>query len=279
MKNGKQVSLLRVGTVLLALLILLAAACLVSMAVGSAGYSVPEILRALFSEENPPSRRSLSTSASPHHPRHLNRRLPRGGGRPPLQSVMRNPLADPGTIGVSAGAGTAATTILLLLPEPHLVGAAVRLRGRGAGLRADLHDGLEEGVDPTRIILSGVAINSVLGAYNSLLQLLNSDSLEGVLAFMNGSLSGRSWPQVRLLSVYASIGLVLAFLCIKSAKPPSQLGGRDGQKPRGQGQRQPGAFIRRRRLPRRLDRLGRRHDRVCRAGGPAYLPAAGRLRL
>ena len=37
MKNGKQVSLLRVGTVLLALLILLAAACLVSMAVGSAG--------------------------------------------------------------------------------------------------------------------------------------------------------------------------------------------------------------------------------------------------
>ena len=34
---------------------------------------------------------------------------------------------------------------------------------------------------------------------------------------MNGSLSGRSWSQVRLLSVYASIGLVLAFLCIKSA--------------------------------------------------------------
>ena len=75
----------------------------------------------------------------------------------------------------------------------------------------------KEGVDPTRIILSGVAINSVLGAYNSLLQLMNSDSLEGVLAFMNGSLSGRSWYQVRLLSVYAAVGLILAFLCIKSA--------------------------------------------------------------
>lgn len=33
-----------------------------------------------------------------------------------LQSVMRNPLADPGIIGVSAGAATAATTILLLYP-------------------------------------------------------------------------------------------------------------------------------------------------------------------
>ena len=73
------------------------------------------------------------------------------------------------------------------------------------------------GVDPVRIILSGVAINSVLSAYNSLLQLLNSDSLEGVLAFMNGSLSGRSWQQVKVLAVYAGIGLVLSFACIKSA--------------------------------------------------------------
>ena len=68
-----------------------------------------------------------------------------------------------------------------------------------------------------RIILSGVAINSVLSAYNSLLQLLYSDSLQGVLAFMNGSLSGRSWSQVRILAVYAGIGLVLSFMCIKSA--------------------------------------------------------------
>ena len=217
MKNGKQVSLLRVGTVLLALLILLAAACLVSMAVGSAGYSVPEILRALFSEE----KSAIKTIV-------INLRLPRiilailigaslAAAGALLQSVMRNPLADPGTIGVSAGAGTAATTILLLFP--NLTSSVPLFAFGGAALACVLIYMMawKEGVDPTRIILSGVAINSVLGAYNSLLQLLNSDSLEGVLAFMNGSLSGRSWPQVRLLSIYASIGLVLAFLCIKSA--------------------------------------------------------------
>lgn len=217
MKNGKQVSLLRVGTVLLALLILLAAACLVSMAVGSAGYSVPEILRALFSEE----KTAIKTIV-------INLRLPRiilailigaslAAAGALLQSVMRNPLADPGTIGVSAGAGTAATTILLLFP--NLTSSVPLFAFGGAALACVLIYMMawKEGVDPTRIILSGVAINSVLGAYNSLLQLLNSDSLEGVLAFMNGSLSGRSWPQVRLLSIYASIGLVLAFLCIKSA--------------------------------------------------------------
>ena len=217
MKNGKQVSLLRVGTVLLALLILLAAACLVSMAVGSAGYSVPEILRALFSEE----KSAIKTIV-------INLRLPRiilailigaslAAAGALLQSVMRNPLADPGTIGVSAGAGTAATTILLLFP--NLTSSVPLFAFGGAALACVLIYMMawKEGVDPTRIILSGVAINSVLGAYNSLLQLLNSDSLEGVLAFMNGSLSGRSWSQVRLLSIYASIGLVLAFLCIKSA--------------------------------------------------------------
>lgn len=51
----------------------------------------------------------------------------------------------------------------------------------------------------------------VLGAYNSLLQLMNSDSLEGVLAFMNGSLSGRGWHQVQIAACYASVGLVMAF--------------------------------------------------------------------
>ena len=48
-----------------------------------------------------------------------------------LQAVMRNPLADPGIIGVSAGAATAATTILLLFPtlvsSVPLFALAVRL--------------------------------------------------------------------------------------------------------------------------------------------------------
>ena len=217
MKAGQKISLLRFGTVMLVLLILLAVLCLLSIAVGSAGYSIPEILDAVFREEKSPIKTIV-----------VNLRLPRiilailigaslAAAGALLQSVMRNPLADPGTIGVSAGAGTAATTILLLFP--NLTASVPLFAFGGAALACVLIYTMawKEGVDPTRIILSGVAINSVLGAYNSLLQLMNSDSLEGVLAFMNGSLSGRSWYQVRLLSVYAAVGLILAFLCIKSA--------------------------------------------------------------
>ena len=213
----RKVSALRVGTVWLMLLIALALLSLVAINVGSAGYSIPQILSALFS----PEKSTVKVVV-------VNLRLPRlllalligaslSASGAILQSVMRNPLADPGTIGVSAGAGTAATTILLLFP--HLTNAVPIFAFGGAALACFLIYTMawKGGVDPTRIILSGVAINSVLGAYNSLLQMLHSDSLEGVLAFMNGSLSGRSWSQVRVLTIYAGIGLVLAFLCIKGA--------------------------------------------------------------
>lgn len=216
-KAQKRGGALRVGGVWLILIALLAVAACVALSVGSAGYSVPEILRALFGGEKSTVRVVV-----------LNLRLPRlilsvligaslSAAGALLQSVMRNPLADPGIIGVSAGAGTAATTVLLLFPE--MTGALPLFAFGGAALACVLIYALawKGGVDPVRIILSGVAINSVLGAYNSLLQLLNSDSLEGVLAFMSGSLSGRSWQQVRVLAVYAGIGIALAFVCVRSA--------------------------------------------------------------
>ena len=196
MKAGKKASPLRVGTVIIVLLCLLTACVFISVGIGSAWYSVGEILEALSTTEKSPVRTIV-----------VNLRMPRAvlailigaslsAAGALLQSVMRNPLADPGTIGVSAGAGTAATTILLLFPS---LTTSVPLFAFGGACLACLliySMAWKEGVDPTRIILSGVAINSVLGAYNSLLQLLHSDDLSGVLAFMNGSLSGRSWYQI-----------------------------------------------------------------------------------
>lgn len=134
-----------------------------------------------------------------------------------LQSVMRNPLADPGSIGVSAGAGTAAITILLLFPE--LTTSVPLFAFVGATLACLLIYTMawNGGIEPVRLILSGVAINSVLGAYNSLLQLMNSDNLTGVLGFMNGSLAGKSWAQVKIAVIYGTIGLTLAFCCTKFA--------------------------------------------------------------
>ena len=134
-----------------------------------------------------------------------------------LQAVMRNPLADPGIIGVSAGAATAATSVMLLAPT--LLSSVPLFAFGGALLACVLIYAMawKNGVDPVRIVLSGVAINTVLGAYTSFLQLLNADNLSNVLGFLNGSLSGRGWEHVATVALYAGVGLLLATGCIKSA--------------------------------------------------------------
>ena len=220
--NAAGNKLLKVSAVYLVLIALLAAMFLVSLAIGSSGYSLRDILEALSVAE------PVTRAQKNIHVIVTQLRLPRAllaimvgaalaASGALLQAVMRNPLADPGSIGVSAGAGTAAITVILLFP--NLSYSLPLFAFGGAALACVLIYVLawKEGVDPVRIILSGVAINSVLGGYNAFLQLMNSDNLSGVLAFLNGSLSGGSWHQVKVMAIYVAAGLFLAFLCIRSA--------------------------------------------------------------
>lgn len=206
----------RSAALLLVLFLALAGLSLLALGIGSAWFSPKEIVEGLWNGD------------STIHLVVLNLRLPRiliailtgaalsiSGAL--LQAVMRNPLADPGIIGVSAGAVTAATTVMLLVPGLLLL---LPLLAFGGALLACVIIYIlawKEGVDPVRIVLAGVAVNAVLGSYTSFLQLLNSDNLAGVLGFLNGSLSGRGWDQLWLVAGYAGIGLFLAFLCIKGA--------------------------------------------------------------
>lgn len=209
--------LLRLGVVWGVLLALLFFTFLLSIAIGSARYSIPQVWNALWHENAGKVRITV-----------LYLRLPRAvlavlvgaslsAAGALLQAVMRNPLADPGTIGVSAGAGAAAITILLIFPGLSYSVPLFAFIGAAAACVLIYLLAWKDGVDPVRIILSGVAVNSVLGGYNAFLQLQNSDNLSGVLAFMNGSLSGGNWTKASVCAVYAAIGLFFAFLSIRNA--------------------------------------------------------------
>lgn len=216
-KNRAGNSLLKVGIVWTFLLAALLVMFLVSIAVGSSRIPLPEVLDA-FLGKAPETTTAIVRSL----------RIPRAlvaivvgaclsVSGVLLQAVMKNPLADPGSIGVSAGAGTAAITILLIFP--NMTNALPLFAFGGAALACVLIYLMawSDGVDPVRIILSGVAVNAVLGGYNGFLQLQNSNNLSGVLAFMNGSLSGAIWQDVKIVTIYGSVGLLLSFLCIKNA--------------------------------------------------------------
>lgn len=126
-----------------------------------------------------------------------------------LQGVMRNPLASPGIIGISAGAGLSGVALLILFPDAHHLLTPVAFLGAfGTSLLIYLM-AWRQGLQPARLILSGVAVSSFLGAGISALMVFYPDRVHNVLAFMVGGLSARAWKDVGTILPYAIAGSVL----------------------------------------------------------------------
>ena len=129
-----------------------------------------------------------------------------------LQAVMRNPLASPGIIGVSSGAGLAAVVALMIFPA--LSGWLIPVAFGGAFITATAVYLLawKRGVEPVRLLLAGVAVSSLLGAMSTAIMLFNSEKVAGILDFAIGSLSTRSWSQLELVAPYIIAGLAVAVI-------------------------------------------------------------------
>ena len=119
MQTNQQVTTktaVKLGALWVALLVLNAAMALVAIAVGSAGYSLGEIIQGISSAEANPIKTIVISLRLPRVLLALLVGAALSAAGALLQAVMRNPLAT-GTIGVSAGASTAATSIMLLFPN------------------------------------------------------------------------------------------------------------------------------------------------------------------
>ena len=215
-KAEKKVGMFRIGLVFVGSLCILAVLSVLALRIGSVSYTTAEILESIFDP------------SSTIHTIIVNLRLPRvllaaivgmclAAAGTLLQAVMQNPLADPGIIGVSSGASVAATVVFLVVPSWTSSLPVLAFLGAAAACLIIYLMAWKRGVEPTRIILAGTAVNAMLGAVSSFLTLLNADNLQGVLSWMNGSMAAVSWADVRQLGIYGGIGLVLALLCIKPA--------------------------------------------------------------
>jgi iron complex transport system permease protein len=129
-----------------------------------------------------------------------------------MQSLLRNPLADPFVLGVSSGASTGAVAVVVL----GVGGGAVSLSA-GAFLGALLSfvlvlllsHILGDSVD--RVVLSGVAVMQLFSALTSFIVLTSADAetTRGVLFWMLGSLTGADWDQVLLCTVALAVVLLV----------------------------------------------------------------------
>lgn len=132
-----------------------------------------------------------------------------------LQGLFRNPLADPGLIGVSAGAGLGASIWIVLLGS---VFPAVGQWGitcsafAGAGVItycAWKLANVQHMISTVHLLLAGVAFSSLAGACIGLLTVLSTDEqLRNLTFWMLGSLSSATWTHVLVAAVVGAMGMM-----------------------------------------------------------------------
>ncbi|MEG0711284.1 MAG: iron ABC transporter permease [Niameybacter sp.] len=134
-----------------------------------------------------------------------------------LQAVMKNPLADPGITGVSSGASVGAIIILLVSPAYTGILPIVAFVGGGAACALVYMMAWKKGLQPNRIVLAGVAVNTILGGIISFFSTMYSDRIQSAMLWLNGSLATKTWADVQTLIGYSIVGLLVSFLLIRKA--------------------------------------------------------------
>jgi iron complex transport system permease protein len=133
-----------------------------------------------------------------------------------LQGVMRNPLADPGIVGVSAGGGVAAVIALVLYPQFAYLLPGFAFAGALVSSLIIYLLAWDGSSSPVKIVLAGIAVNALLGGVMNGIMVLNSDRIQSVIPWLSGSLSGRSWPHLQFMLPYAAAGLLLVPFATKT---------------------------------------------------------------
>lgn len=136
-----------------------------------------------------------------------------------LQGISRNGLSDPGILGINAGAGLAVLLFVSLYPATSLAPPFLMpfLALVGAGLTALLIYALSykkgQGISPTRLLLSGIAVGAGISALTVILILqLNPRNFEFVVTWQMGSLWGANWKFVIALLPWMVILLPYVYL-------------------------------------------------------------------
>lgn len=132
-----------------------------------------------------------------------------------MQGLTRNPLADPGLLGVGAGAAFAMALGTLLVPGIALLGlmgfsfagsvlttVAVYLIGTsGRG-----------GTTPLTLTLAGVALGAVLSGGTAIMRILSASTFSEMRVWDAGVLANRGWEVIGTIAPFVVVGLVLAAL-------------------------------------------------------------------
>lgn len=131
-----------------------------------------------------------------------------------LQSIMQNPLADSGIIGINSGAGLAVLLIIIwggaanifLIPAAAFIGGLITVL-----IVTALSYSRRYGVTPMRLVLNGVAAGAGLSALMIVLSLIiSNESYQFAANFLAGTIWGSTWQHVMMAA--AGLAVILPFV-------------------------------------------------------------------
>ncbi|WP_280239526.1 FecCD family ABC transporter permease [Nocardia abscessus] len=133
-----------------------------------------------------------------------------------LQGVFANPLAEPGVIGVSAGAAVGAGTVIVVggaFVAAWSVAAAAFVAGLATTLLVYLLARSGGRTEVVTLVLTGVAINAFAGGLIALLLFVASPAARDQIVFWQlGSLNGARWESVGVVAPLTAVGVAAAVL-------------------------------------------------------------------
>lgn len=129
-----------------------------------------------------------------------------------IQTVLNNPLASPGVIGVNSGAGLAVAVTCAIAPLAQQYVSAVAFGGALAGILLVAGLSQRTGASRMTVVLAGVAVSALFNAGIDAVVTLVPDALSGVSDFRIGGFSGVTMEKLApaALLIFAGLGLVLS---------------------------------------------------------------------
>ncbi|WP_194892209.1 FecCD family ABC transporter permease [Catenulispora pinisilvae] len=193
--------------------VLLAAATFASLALGSKPIALGTVLHALVHHDNSDDALIVRDLRLPRTVIGLAAGAALGLAGTLMQAVTRNPLADPGLLGVNMGASAAVVVgiaVLHLDPQTAQVWPALLGAGIAALLVHTLGGRGPRGTAPIRLALAGATVSAVLGALVSALTLSDRSAFQDFRFWSVGSLAGRSLSVLGQTGGFMLLGALIA---------------------------------------------------------------------
>lgn len=207
--------IIRTMVAFLVMIVLLVGLFFLSVNLGSLPIGPVQMLRGLFVEFDP----DVATVYDVRFPRIVIAMI--GGcalavSGTMLQAVMKNPLTDPGIIGISSAAALVGVIVTGLFPMLYFSIPLISVLGGLVAYLLIYSLAWDGGVIPTRLILVGVALNMTFTGIAQGLAAMGGAGMSVIQSIVDGNIVQKTWSDVWMILIYVGIGLFCALFTMQT---------------------------------------------------------------